>query len=146
MRAHRWMSLALLLAAPLATPALTLTQSTDSAAITTGNSVACNSGAAYVDNSYYRVFDLSALGRAGDLTVTSVRMAVEQTAGGPHPLDVRLYRLTGDFLLANLTLLGEAETAEIADESATFHDVAIDPPQTIPASAKLVVELFTPAG
>ncbi len=145
MRTLGWMALPLLLAAPLATQALTLTQSTDPAGITTGNSASCNSGAAYPDNSYYRVFDLSALGISGDVTVTSVRMAVEESAGGPHPLSVRLYRLAGDFVLANLISLGEAETVEIPDESSTFHDVAVEPAQSLPATDRLVVELYTPA-
>jgi subtilisin-like proprotein convertase family protein len=123
---------------------VTLTHSL-SQTITVGNSIACNAGGLHTDNSYYRVFDLAAMGVTANLNVTSVEVGIEQAIGatGSQPTTVNLYTLSGPLALANLTL--------VSSTSYTMNDVfntVVDIPVTglIPAGSVLVVEFFTPNG
>ena len=63
---------------------ITITHSA-SQAITALNSVSCNAGGLHSDNSYYRVFDLSTFGIAGQFDVTAVQYGIEQATAGAEP-------------------------------------------------------------
>jgi hypothetical protein len=132
-----------------ATPSMvTLSHSTNST-ITAENSVSCNLGAPdffHSENSYYRVYDLTAMGVSGSFNVQSVVVGIESAAslGGTQPATVRLHTQTGATLnLASLSQIGTAST-QIANATATTITVPVT--GTAPAGSKLVVELLTPDG
>ena len=132
---------------------ITITQSSTQT-ITAANSVSCNSGPPnflHTDNSYFRAFDLAALGAPDGLDVCEVQVGVEQatSTSGTQPVTVNLY--TSDPLFpsgypGSLTSIGTA-TAAVADVAAGAGTV-ISVPVTgsAPAGSQLVVEVFTPDG
>ncbi len=133
-------------AAPPMSVEATVTHST-STAITAGNSISCNATNLHANNSYYRVFNLPALGISSDFSITKVTVGIESAtsgAGGTQPATVRLHTLTGALALANLTQIGTADVS-ISD---TATGVVLDFPitATAPAGATLVAEFFTPDG
>lgn len=121
-----------------------LTQS-NSQDIVAANSVSCNNGLDHTDNSYYRVFDLGALGIDGDFSVTQVEVGIElaTSSTGTQPVQVKLYELSGAFTTANLLSLGSAN-GSVPDTAETIQAFSVS--GTATASSKLVVELFTPTG
>lgn len=123
---------------------ITITHSA-SQAITALNSVSCNAGGLHSDNSYYRVFDLSTFGIAGQFDVTAVQYGIEQATAGAatQPVQVNLYTLNGTFTLANLTPIGST-TDNISDQSGTIFTSLVS--GSVPANGVLVVEVFTPDG
>lgn len=127
---------------------VTLSLSTNATTITALNTVSCNDETTgqHTDNSYYRVFDLTALGVTSAFTVSKISMGIETATGaaGTQPATVRLHTLNGALTLANLTQIGTA-AATITD---TAVGVVIDIPVTgvAPAASTLVVEFFTPNG
>lgn len=123
-----------------------LTQSVDQATITAFNSVSCNDGIGHTDNSYFRVYDLPALGYTNDFFVHSVDVAIEEASSGSgtQTIDVNIYSFTGALVFASLTNLVASETVTVADQSGTIINVPIV--GTIPAGTKLAVEVFTPNG
>src|SRR5882762_7722985 len=54
----------------------TITQSS-SQAVTTGNSVSCNTGPYHTDNSYWRAFDMATLTGGAEYCINSVSFGVE---------------------------------------------------------------------
>ena len=124
---------------------LALTQSSSNT-ITAG-SISCNAGGLHTDNSYYRVYDLAPLALGGTFTVRKVVFGVEAAtgAGGTQPIAVKLYTLTGAFTLANMTLVG-SQTFNVPNQSLSLFSAELLTPVTVPANAKLVVEIFTPNG
>ena len=100
---------------------------------------------AHYETSYYRVFDLAAAGVVGSLEVERVGFAIQSaiSASGSQEMRVRLHLLEGEPSLANLTLVRQ-EVVVIADQAMTAIDVPIA--ASIPADAKLAVELFLPDG
>jgi len=136
--------------APDAMPtAVTLTQSS-SQDITPQNSVACIESDAdgnpieHRENSFYRVFDLEALGVSGRLETSSVAVGV-QSAASPNPdqpMSVVLHTLAGnDLALDRLTQIGRADI-RIANQGAGIVDVPLA--ASVEADSKLVVELYLP--
>lgn len=121
-----------------------LTQS-NSQDIIAANSVSCNNGMDHTDNSYYRVFDLGALGIDGDFSVTQVEVGIELATSslGTQPVQVKLYELSGAFTTANIMSLGSAN-GNVADTAETIQSFSVA--GTAPASSQLVVEFFTPTG
>jgi hypothetical protein len=123
-----------------------LTQSS-SQNITSGNSVSCNDMATgdHTDNSYYRVFDLGALGIDGAFSVNQVEMGIElaSSLGGTQPAQVKLHQLNGTFMLANLISLS-VTNVNVTDTQLVVLPFSVS--GTAPASSKLVVEFFTPKG
>lgn len=128
---------------------VTLTQSLSNT-IVAENSVSCNGGTPdffHSDNSYYRVFDLAALGVTGPFTPTNVAVGIEDATagtGGSQPATLRFHTLSGAFTLANLTTVSTIPVT-VADQLGTVLNVPITG-VTIPAGSMLVVEVFTPDG
>lgn len=133
-----------------ATPvAVTLTQSS-SQEITPQNSVACVEQDAngnpieHRENSFYRVFELEAMGVSGRLETSSVAVAI-QSAASPNPnqpMSVRLHTLAGNELeVDRLSEIGRADVT-VADQGAGVLDVPLA--ATAEAGSKLVVEIFLP--
>jgi hypothetical protein len=129
--------------------AVTLTQSS-SQEITPLNSVACIESDAdgnpieHRENSFYRVFDLEALGVSGRLETSSVAVGV-QSAASPNPdqpMSVVLHTLSGnDLELDRLTEIGRADI-RIANQGAGIVDVPLA--ASVEADSKLVVEIYLP--
>src|SRR5512139_1986664 len=124
-----------------------LTQSSSQAAVA-GNSVACVDSITLFnfETSYYRAFDLPALGITGDFHVCAVELGTESAVGGggSQPLTVNLYRNAGPtFPGGSLTLLGSAGVV-VADQALTM--VSVPVAATVAAGAQLVVEILVPDG
>lgn len=115
--------------------------------ITQFNSVSCNAGGLHTDNSYWRSFNLASFGVTGPLDVISIDLGIEQAlgAGGSQPATVRYYTDT-DANPGNggLTLIGTVPIT-VPDASLTVLNF-LGGPTGVPASANLVVEVFTPDG
>lgn len=122
--------------------ATSITQSTDTATITPGNSVACPAD----NDSYLRRFDLDGeFSIVDDFNVTDFDFGVESAAGlgGAQDIVINLYSIAnGDtFVFANLTLVGSA-TVSIADGAAFMQNVAVA--GTVNGTTDdLVVEVFS---
>lgn len=130
---------------PTSTP-IELTQNLSSE-IKDGFSRVCkpDNADAHYETSYYRVFDLPDHGVVGSLEVERVGLAIQSaiSASGSQEMRVRLHLLEGEPALANLTLVRQ-EVVDVADQAMTTLDVPIA--ASIPADAKLVVEVFLPDG
>lgn len=117
--------------------------------ITALNSVSCNNGGIHTINSYYRVFDLvGEFGITDPIQVDELSFGVEQAVGngGTQLVIVRLYTLSGPFILANLTQVG-SENLNVPDgATGTIFTATFDPEITIPANSILVAEVYTPDG
>jgi hypothetical protein len=128
----------------LATPQdlVTITHS-NSQAILAGNSVACSSdnGITTTSNQYLRTFTLEDFGIFGDFDITEVEFGIENLSGAAQTLTVNLYTLEGDFIYANLTLIGTADIA-LDPQSLTIAIVPVN--GTAPAGSTLVVEVEAP--
>jgi hypothetical protein len=131
---------------------LTITQSSTQT-VTPGNSTSCNGGAPahlHTDNSYFRAFDLTALGAPGGLDVCEVQLGVEQAVSGGgtgQPIVVNLYTSSQPFPMGfpgSLTAIGTS-SASVPD-SATGTVLSVPVTGSAPAGSQLVVEIFTPNG
>lgn len=126
---------------------ITLSQTT-SAAIVAANSVGCvDSFAATAENSYYRVFQLATHGVNTTFTANRVDFGIESADSlfGSQDLTVRLYTLTGSFLLPNLTLLGSAPVNVPNTAASLIRQVPIAASPAPPGST-VVAEVFVPDG
>ncbi|HRI25439.1 MAG TPA: M36 family metallopeptidase, partial [Ferruginibacter sp.] len=123
---------------------VTLTQST-STAITQFNSVSCNAGGLHTDNSYWRAYNLATMGLPGPVTINTVTFGIEQAAGGAQPVTVNLYTSAGAFPGGVRTLVG-TQTFSVPNQALTLFTGTFTTPVTVPNTAILVVELFTPSG
>ena len=123
------------------------------------NSVACTAGSpdiGTVANTYYRVFDLPALGVTGDLTVSDISFQVEdcESANNGHAIAVRIGTYAGTIgptLQANqITILQSNNAVQVneLDATASSPSETVDVPisQVIPVGSKMVVELDAPDG
>ncbi|MBP6285422.1 MAG: M36 family metallopeptidase [Ferruginibacter sp.] len=123
---------------------VTLTQST-SLAVTSLNSVSCNAGGLHTDNSYWRAYNLATMGLPGPVTINNVTFGIERAAGGVQPVTVRLWTSAGAFPGGVRTLVG-SQTFNIPNQNLSIFTGAFATPVTVPNTAILVVELFTPSG
>jgi hypothetical protein len=123
---------------------VTITHS-NSMALEAGTGVTCQSDFGDKKNSWYRVFDLPAMGITGAVDVDQVTFGVQEatTGNGSMAVTVKLHRLQGDFVVANLTLLGSAK-AIVPDETLTLVDLPIS--VSVPAGSTLVAEITVPNG
>ncbi len=113
------------------------------------NSVACGDDTNIEANSYYRVFDLAALGVAGPLQVENVIFGVQEASsadGSGQPATVKIHTLDGALQVNNLTELASQDTViqELAPDppgeiGGRLHEVAID--AAVPAGSLMVVEV-----
>lgn len=123
---------------------VTVTHSS-SMALEAETGITCQSGFGNKKNSWYRVFDLPAMGITGALDVSQMTIGVQESdsGGGTQPVTVKLHRLQGEFAVANLTELGRARI-NVPDESLQLHTVPIS--AAVPAGATLVAEITVPNG
>jgi hypothetical protein len=127
---------------------VTLTQSS-SMTIDEGNSLGCQDvdfGFTY-STSYYRVFDLPALGIDGPLDIEQVSVGIEYAMGGngtDQPARVRLHTLDGAFKIADLTQIASVSLRVADAQALSVIDVPVT--ATVPAGSTLVVEFLVPDG
>jgi hypothetical protein len=127
---------------------VSLTQS-DVLDIVGDNSVACGDETTIAANSYYRVFDLGALGVDGTFRVDTVTFGVQEatsTDGSGRPATVKIHTLDGALQVNNLTEVASQDTViqELAPDppgeiGGRLHEVSVD--ATVPAGSIMVVEL-----
>jgi subtilisin family serine protease len=99
-------------------------------------------------NSWMRKFDLSERNAPGDeVLVTKVNFAVNNASSlaGSQPLAIRVYELDGEFVYANLHLLGE-KTLDLPDSGMQAMSVTFDPPLSVAGDSVLVAEIRMPDG
>ncbi|MBK8490771.1 MAG: HYR domain-containing protein [Saprospirales bacterium] len=129
---------------PYAGPLQSLVQY-NSTAIDMAGALAC-----YIaPTSYWRVYNLNAMGVTTDFLIQSVTTAIVNANN--TPFTARLYQLNGAFTLANLTLLGQ-KTVNLTGNG-IYGTIPFDAPIQITAGSTFVVELallpvapFGPAG
>jgi len=123
---------------------VTLTHS-NSMGLEAATGIACQSGFGDKKNSWYRVFDLPAMGIDGAVDVSQVTFGVQEASAGDgsQPVTVKLHRLQGDFVVANLTQIGTAKVI-VPDEELTIVNVPIT--ASIAAGSTLVAEITVPNG
>ena len=135
---------------------VTLSHSTDPASVAAETSVACiqqqtdadgNSFPVFhEDNSYYRVFDLPALGVDRDLAIDRVSFGIQSASAGAateQPIDIKLHTLDGELLVSNLTELATTRLS-VPNQSQTIVEADIE--ALAPAGSTLVVEILVPSG
>lgn len=108
--------------------------------------VACQSGFGNAKNSWYRVFDLPAMGITGSLDVSQMTVGVQEASSGNgngQSLTVKLHQLTGAFIVANLSELGNAKIT-VPDTSLQTFQIPIT--ASVPAGITLVAEMTVPNG
>jgi hypothetical protein len=135
-------------ASPDAAPvAVTLSQSS-SQEITPDLSVACFDGGTDPDehreNSFYRVFNLEAMGVTGRLETSAVAVGIQsaESPAPPQPMSVILHTLAGNELTVDqLTQIGRADVT-VANQGAGILDVPLV--ASAEPGSKLVVEIFLP--
>ena len=113
------------------------------------NSVACGDKTTIAANSYYRVFDLAALGVAGPFQVETVTFGVQEatsTDGSGRPATVKIHTLDGALQVNNLSEVATQETViqELAPDppgeiGGRLHEVSMD--AAVPAGSIMVVEV-----
>jgi hypothetical protein len=118
--------------------------------ITALNSVSCNNGSGiHTINSYYRVFNLPGeFGITAPIEIDALSFGVEEAMGGTGSqlVIVRLYTLSGPFILANLTQLGSENLNVPNSATGTIFTATFDPEIMVPANSTLVAEVYTPDG
>lgn len=123
---------------------VTITHS-NTMALEADTGVTCQSSFGDKKNSWYRVFDLPAMGITGAVDVSQVTFGVQESISGDgsQPVTVKLHRLQGEFVIANLTQIGLAKVT-VPDETLTLVDLPIT--ATVPAGSTLVAEITVPNG
>lgn len=136
----------------------TLSQ-TNSQTLTAGTSIACGNAQGTSANSFYRVFDLGALGITSDFHVTTVSFQIEDSEGGNVvAARVGTYGGTPGATLTSsmITILASNATVSVpnvvetfdANNNASTPGGMVDAPvaATIPAGQKLLIEVDVPDG
>ena len=116
----------------------TLTQNT-SMAVTAG-SITCNGSGIPAENTFYRYFDLNALGYS-QFTVNRIDFAVESyTAGtGSYFVDVQVFSNAGGvFPAGTLTLLGSQSVEVLSSHVGTVVPVTLSTPVVVGASQMII--------
>jgi hypothetical protein len=115
-------------------------------ALEAGTAIACTSDVGNARNSWYRVFDLPAMGITGSLAVDKVTIGIEEADGDGddlQPLTVKLHQLTGEFVVANLSELGRSRI-DVSDGALQIIEVPLT--ASVPAGITLVAEMSVPNG
>ena len=102
--------------------------------------VRCGGGGTTAENSFLRTYTLTDFGIDGNFNVTAVQFGVETAVGPALPLEARIYLLEGDFVFANMTLLGTG-TGSVSSAN-DLSVVTIPVEAEVPAGSTLVVEVF----
>ncbi|MBB5206488.1 S8 family serine peptidase [Chiayiivirga flava] len=101
-----------------------------------------------LESHWYRVYPLSEQGLAGDrLFVDGVRFGADSafSGAGVQTVTVRVHALDGEFVRANLALLGET-TVDVADMPLQLLSARFDPPIEVALDTVLVAEISVPDG
>lgn len=123
-------------------PGVTTITHSASTAILNGHSAWCPHPPG---NSYLRVFDLESdfdITSTFDVTEVEFGVLAATSGSGEQPVTVNLFTLDGDFVSANVTLIGTT-TAMIPDMS--FSIVPVPVVGTVGPGEVLVVEIYAPA-
>lgn len=115
------------------TSLLSLTQNTSSVAAA-GAGIGCNPGG---DNTYYRVYDLAALGYTTDMPLANIKFSVQSSASD-RLVTVSAYTLTGALTNENLTLLGSTTLTATASTSIIDYTAPMGG-LTVPGGSTLVI-------
>jgi subtilisin-like proprotein convertase family protein len=111
--------------------------------------IGCQAGGFHTDNSYWRSYNLGALGLPGALTVNTLTFGIERAdangTGTTQPVTVRLYTSSAAFPAGVLTQVA-TQTVQVPDQINSLFTVNLAAPPTVPANAILVYEVFTPDG
>ncbi|AXI99507.1 Por secretion system C-terminal sorting domain-containing protein [Cyclonatronum proteinivorum] len=102
--------------------------------------VRCGGGGTTAENSFMRTYTLTDFDIDGGFNVTAVQFGVETATGPALPLEARIYLLEGDFVFANMTLLGSG--AGSVSSANDLSVVTIPVEAEVPAGSTLVVEVF----
>jgi len=124
---------------------VTITHS-NSMTLQAGTGIACTSDVGNARNSWYRVFDLPAMGITGALEVSKVTIGIQEADGDGddlQPLTVKLHRLQGAFVTTNLNELGRSKI-DVSD--GTLQTIEVPLTASVPAGITLVAEMTVPNG
>ena len=124
---------------------VTITHS-NTMALEAGTGISCTSDVGNARNSWYRVFDLPAMGITGSLAVSKVTIGIQEAdADGDdvQPLTVKLHQLSGAFVVANLSELGRSRI-DVNDGALQIIEVPLT--TSVPAGITLVAEMTVPNG
>ena len=126
-------------AAPNAGPVF-LTHSTDPNIITSG--FGCASTTEVRENRLIRVYDLSAFGMVGPVTITSVSAGIADFLGGSIPVEIRLYTWpSGALSFSNFVLQSTTATTIQASHNNTVVNFPVSP-TLFRATDVVVVEIY----
>ena len=124
---------------------VTITHST-TMALEAGTGISCTSDVGNARNSWYRVFDLPAMGITGSLAVSKVTIGIQEADGDGddlQPLTVKLHQLSGAFVVTNLSELGRTKI-DVFDGALQTIEVPLT--ASVPAGITLVAEMTVPNG
>jgi len=127
---------------------VTLQQMTSTAIVPGTPSCNVNTTGVTRENSYYRVFRLSDFGVTRPFTAQRVDFGVEEADAGvgtSQAVQVRLHRLTGALITANLTNVA-GQNVTVNDGASIVIPVALSPAPVLQPSDTLVAEVFVPDG
>jgi uncharacterized repeat protein (TIGR01451 family) len=113
-----------------------------------GNTVSCSAGGLHAENYYLRLYDHAEFGLAGTAPVAHIEFAVETAtagSGGEQPVEVRLYRLDGSLVFANMTLLASKQVM-LPDQTLSWVSVELNPPVEVAPGERVVAVLYLPNG
>lgn len=127
----------------------TLTQSTSQTLSNNVNVGTCSAGGGeHLDTSFWRAFDLTAMGVTGSFKVSHVQIGVEHAVGngGAQPITVRIHQQTSGTFPAGTRTQLSATNFNVPD-AATGTVLSIPVTVTeVPAGAVMIIEIFTPSG
>jgi uncharacterized repeat protein (TIGR01451 family) len=112
------------------------------------NSVGCVALRGHEENYYLRLYDHAEFGLVGTAPVSHIEFAVESAtagSGGEQPVEVRLYRLDGSFVFANMTLLASKQLM-LPDQTLSSVSVELNPPVEVAPGERVVAVLYLPNG
>ena len=102
--------------------------------------VRCGGGGTTADNSFMRTYTLTDFGIDGGFNVTAVQFGVESAIGPALPMEARIYLLEGNFVFANMTLLGSGAATISSANNETVVTIPVE--AEVPAGSTIVVEAF----
>jgi hypothetical protein len=119
-----------------------ISQSTDRTTILSPNTVACPTG----PNGFYRLYSPADEGFLGEVTIESVRFAVE-TVEGAREVEIGLYAFEGPIDNPTaVTQLGDYEVLTIPVGTNYIQTVPLSAPVTVSADTRILVEVWTADG
>lgn len=99
-------------------------------------------GTRIAQNSFLRTYTLTDFGIDIGFKVTAIQFGINIFRGSALPLQARIYMLEGDFVFANMTLLGSSTATVSEDDHQTIITIPVE--AELPAGATIVAEVFVP--